>query len=235
MKSTQNNNHNKSLANQRNQIQRNNNSKNQSPVINIEKQQVPEPKKRFKLEIYNLITELNKITDLNNENDFYNVITKHCETHWSPIPTPEKDINYLWNFIIDRNLTQVMLSNLSNNTAVAGNLKNVKESNAAAALIIRIERFKLKLVTVTFLHSCSPTKLAVIKLKLNHIFKELKTKRIYLNPTTAPKVYEVTLESTIKAMVKTISECEMQLRELLRAFIADFKIDAYSRIQPNIS
>lgn len=177
-------------------------------------------KPKFILEQYTLLAEVKKIHDTTNNENIYTKINEHISNTWNPIPTTEEGIDTIWNLLCNKNKLSEHIKvyfPITTNTTK-------KETASLEALLIRIERFKLKIVTLEVLESHATLKLAVIKHKMELIRTALKQKKIYFNAKAAPSVFEVTYLSTISTIAKTISESEYQLREFLQPLTAAYKI-----------
>jgi hypothetical protein len=184
-------------------------------------------KPKFILDKNDIIAELCKIKDTTKNENYYNNINEHIKKTWKAIENNENGIDYIWNLLCDsevlaNNFKVYFPVNESGNTVATNTSK--KDIASFAALLIRIERFKLKLVVIELLISYSVVKIAALEHKLESIRTLLKQRKVYFDPKVAPKIYEITYASTITTIAKAISELEAQLREFLIPLTTAYKI-----------
>lgn len=186
-----------------------------------------EKKPKYILEQHDLIMDLKKIYDTTDNGNYYNAINQHILKTWKTIPNTESGTDYVWNLLCN---TEILINHFKiyftqdKDGKMVLIHKSQKDVASFAALQIRIERFKLKMVIIEFLFSRSVVKLAAMAHKIESIRTLLKKRKIYFDAKMAPKIFEVTYLSTITTIAKTISELEAQLREFLLALTTSYLI-----------
>jgi hypothetical protein len=185
-------------------------------------------KPKFILDKNDIIAELNKIKNTTDNGNYYNNINEHIKKTWKAIESNEKGIDYIWNLLLCDG--KVLADNFKvyfpvneSGIRVATNTSK-KDIASFAVLLIRIERFKLKLVVIELLMSYSVVKIAALDHKLESIRTLLKQRKVYFDAKVAPKIYEITYASTITAIAKAISESEAQLRDFLIPLTTAYRI-----------